>query len=45
MFGWLLIGKGRGWHDLIFGTVVVRDGESEDTSKDEQQEPVESQRW
>ena len=30
---WMAIDrKGRGWHDLIFGTVVVRDGEPEDKS-------------
>lgn len=34
---WMAIDrKGRGWHDLIFGTVVVRYQEQKDTSKDEQ---------
>ena len=43
---WMAIDrKGRGWHDRIFGTVVVRYQEPEDTSKDERQEPVDTQRW
>ena len=37
--------EGRGWHDWVVGTVVVRYQEPEDTSGDEQQESFDTQRW